>query len=132
MTKTYKPAAYNSVSPYFVVEGAQRLVDLLRGIFGATQLRRYERPDGTIMHVELRIDDSVIMIGDASEQYPAREQMLHVYVQDVDAVFDRAIEMGCTVIEEPKVREGDPERRGSFSDFAGNHWSVATQEFGSQ
>jgi uncharacterized glyoxalase superfamily protein PhnB len=60
MSKEYKPTGYNSVSPYLVVKGAQKLIDLLKQIFNAKELRRYDMPDGTIMHAEVQIDDSVI------------------------------------------------------------------------
>ena len=59
MNKTFKPQNYNSVSPYFIVDGAQQFIDLMKVIFDAKELRRYERPNGTIMHAEIQIDDSV-------------------------------------------------------------------------
>jgi uncharacterized glyoxalase superfamily protein PhnB len=52
---------------------------------------------------------------------------MHVYVDNVDEVFERAISLGCIAVEPPKQREGDPDRRGTFEDFAGNVWSIATQ-----
>lgn len=127
MEKQYKPEGYNSVSPYFVVNGARKFVDLLKLIFNARERRRYDMPDGSIMHVELQIDDSVIMIGDSSDQFPPNQHLIHVYVSDVDEVFDKAIDAGCEPVEPPKEREGDPDRRGSFKDFAGNVWSIGTQ-----
>lgn len=128
MNQQYKPDNYNSVSPYFVVNGAQKLIDLLKKIFDAKELRKYEMPNGTIMHAEVQVDDSVIMIGDSSQQFPPNQQMVHVYVQDVDKIFNKAIEMGCEVLEKPKESEGDPDRRGTFKDFAGNIWSIGTQK----
>ncbi len=123
----YKPAGYNSLSPYLIVNGAQKMIDLLKQVFGARDLRRYDNPDGTIMHAEVQIDDSVIMIADASEAYPSNKLLLHVYVPDVDAVFKKAIAAGCSPTETPNEREGDPDRRGSFTDFSGNLWAVGTQ-----
>ena len=128
MNKAFKPLGYNSVSPYFIVNGAQHFINLLREIFNAEELRRYDRPDGTIMHAEIRIDDSVIMVGDSSAKFPAISLILHVYVANVDEVFDRAIQAGCEIIEKPKESEGDPDRRATFKDFAGNMWSVGTQQ----
>lgn len=66
MDNHFKPTGYNSVWPYFVVNGAQKSIDLLKQIFDAKELKRYDMPDETIMHAEIRIDDSVIMIGDSS------------------------------------------------------------------
>ena len=128
MSDNYKPEGYNSVSPYFIVDGAQKMVDFLKELFDAQEKRRYDMPDGTIMHVELQIDDSIIMLGDSSKQFPAVTHVMHVYVEDVDKTFDRALRLGCISIEEPREREGDPDRRGTFQDFAGNIWSIGTQK----
>lgn len=123
----FKPTNYNSVSPYFIVGGAQKLIELMKTIFNAKELRRYDRPDGTIMHAEIQIDDSVIMLGDSSEKFPAVPLVMHVYVPNVDEIFKKAIAAGCESVEQPKEREGDPDRRATFKDFAGNMWSVGTQ-----
>ncbi|RZJ67750.1 MAG: VOC family protein [Flavobacterium sp.] len=123
----FKPKNYNSVSPYLIVDGAQRLADLLKTIFDTEELRKYNREDGSVMHMEVRVDDSVLMISDATEDYPADATMLHVYVSDVDAVYKKAIDNGCQPIEKPENKNGDPDKRGSFLDFAGNYWSVSTQ-----
>lgn len=127
MSTPYKPESYNSVSPYFVVNGAQKMVDFLKELFGATELRRYDQPDGTVMHLEVRIDDSVLMIADSNERYPPNTHLMHVYVPDVNETFRKALSLGCTSVQEPKEHEGDPDRRGMFTDFAGNVWAVATQ-----
>lgn len=127
MEQQFKPDGYNSVSPYFIVNEAQKLIELLTQLFDAKPLRRYDKPDGTVMHAEIKLDDSVLMIADATEKYPAITLVMHVYVPDVDAIFEKAIRLGCTSIEPPKVNEGDPDRRATFKDFAGNMWSVGTQ-----
>jgi PhnB protein len=128
MDKTFKPAGYNSVSPYFIVKGAQRFIDLLKKIFDAKELRRYDMPDGSIMHAEVQLDDTVIMLGDASDKFPPVPVVVHVYVANVDETFKKAIDAGCEVVEKPKEQEGDPDRRGTFKDFAGNMWSIGTQK----
>jgi uncharacterized glyoxalase superfamily protein PhnB len=79
------------------------------------------------MHLELQIDDSIIMIGDASDKFPVHTHLMHIYVKDVEEVFKRAIQLGCESLYSPKEREGDPNRRGAFNDFAGNTWTIATQ-----
>jgi hypothetical protein len=93
MSDNYKPEGYNSVSPYFIVDGAQKMVDFLKRLFNAQEKRRYDMPDGTIMHVELQIDDSIIMLRDSSKQFPAVTHVMHVYVEDVDKTFDRALRL---------------------------------------
>lgn len=124
----YKPSNYNSLSPYLIVDNAQELVNQLTAVFNATVLRRYDRPDGSIMHIELQLDDSVIMLSNSTAQYPAHKTMLHFYVPDVLATYRRALDNGCMPVSEPVNQPGDPDTRGSFYDAAGNHWSVSTQE----
>jgi len=127
METSYKPAGYNSVSAYFVVDGVQKFIDFLQKLFGAYVLRRYDGDNGRVLHVELQIDDTVIMAGDSSEQFPPIHQLVHIYVPDVDHVFEKAKNLGCEVLDPPRERPDDPDRRGSFRDIAGNIWSVASQ-----
>ena len=123
----YKPENYNSLSPYLIVDNAQQLADLLITVFDAKELRKYNRPNGSVMHMEVQIDDTVLMMSDATADYPAQKTMLHVYVPDVMKTFKRAIESGCQLMEEPINKPGDPDKRGAFLDFAGNYWAVSTQ-----
>jgi PhnB protein len=123
----YKPENYNSISPYFIVDGAKRLVDLLEAVFNAEVLRQYNRTDGSILHAELLIDDSIVMVADATELFPPNRLLTHVYVDDVDGIFSKALQLGCECVQLPERREDDPDKRGIFKDFAGNAWSVATQ-----
>jgi PhnB protein len=127
MNNNFKPAGYNSVSPYFIVKGAQKFIDLMKQVFDAKELRQYNMPDGSIMHAEIEIDDSVIMLGESSDKFPAIPLVMHVYVPNVDETFEKAIRAGCEIVEKPKERTGDPDRRATFKDFAGNMWSVGTQ-----
>ena len=127
MKPNFKPDGYNSVSPYFVVDGAKKLIELLVKTFDAEELRKYDMPDGTIMHAEIRIDDSVLMFGNSSAQFPPNKLLTHIYVSDVEKTFQKAVDLGFEPLEKPKEREGDPDRRGSLRDFAGNIWSIATQ-----
>ena len=127
MSKNWKPPSYGSVSPYIMARDAQRVIDFLKQVFGATDLRRYDMPDGTIMHAEVRMDDSVIMLAEASDEFPAFPIWLHVYVPDVDATYRRALDLGAESVQEPRQREGDPDRRGGVKDPAGNTWWISTQ-----
>jgi PhnB protein len=123
----HKPSGYSTVSPYLIVSGAQRVIDFAEQAFDARALRRYDGPDGTIMHAEVRVDDTVVMMGDAGPEWPAVPSHLHVYVPDVDATFKRALAAGGVVVQEPSEREGDPDRRGGVKDPAGNTWWISTQ-----
>lgn len=125
---SYKPSGYPSISPYLVVEDGQRLIDFLEEIFDGRVARRHERPDGTLMHAEVRIDDSIIMLGEATGDWKASPSMIHLYVEDVDDVFARAIEAGCVAQQEPKLgTDGDTDKRGGFLGPCGNSWWVSTQ-----
>lgn len=124
---TYKPESYSTVSPYLVVPDAAATIEFLKAIFKATELRRFPGPDGKrLMHAEVRIDDSIIMLGDALEGWPASPCHVHVYVEDVDAVFQSAIAAGAKPLQEP-VKKEDEDKRGGFQDPWGTSWWVATK-----
>jgi hypothetical protein len=73
-------------------------------------------PDGSIMHAEVQIDDTVVMIADGADDNPAFPIWLHVYVPEVDASYQRALDAGGLSVDEPKQREGDPDRRAGVKD----------------
>ena len=126
MDRGYKPQGYASVAAYVLADNAQRVIDFLRQTFDAEQLRRFDRPDGSIMHAEVRIDDTVVMIADAGGTFPAVPSWLHVYVPDVDATYQRALAAGGISVQQPS-RKDDPDRRCGVQDPAGNTWWIATQ-----
>ncbi len=126
--KNYKPTGYTSVSPYLIIENAERMIDFLKEVFSASLTRRFDTPDGKIMHAEIKLDDSILMISEASEAYPQNNTLLHVYVEDVDQVYQRALTYGCEDKGAPKQADGDLDKRGMFTDFAGNLWAVSTQQ----
>ncbi len=125
--QNWKPAAYTSVSPYLVVSGAQKVIDFVQDVFGAKEIRRYDRPDGAIQHAEVRIDDSVLMLRDATDGSPAFPSMVHVYVADVDQVFEKALAAGASEVEAPRTHEGESDKRGMVADPCGNTWVLSTQ-----
>lgn len=127
MTNQFKPDGYTSVSPYLVVEDPPRVIEFLGTAFDATELRRYDGPDGSVVHAEVRIDDSVVMLGGATDEYPAFPSMVHVYVGDVDETYERAVEAGGTPVRDPIREEGDPDRRGMVEGPGGNQWAISTQ-----
>jgi len=127
MAESFKPEGYTTVSPYLITAGAQSVITFVEQAFGARALRRYELPDGSIMHAEVQIGDSVVMLGDSGPEWPAVPAHLHVYVEDVDATYDRALKAGGVSIQAPKRQREDPDRRGGVKDPAGNTWWIATQ-----
>ncbi len=123
---SWKPDGYTSVAPYLTVNGAQATIDFLVRVFNAAPLRRIPGTDGRLLHGEVRIGDTVVMLTDGAEGWPATPSHVHVYVPDVDAVFERALAEGATPVQ-PPVQKDDPDRRGGFTDAGGTTWWVATQ-----
>ena len=120
-----KPDRYHSVTPYLVVEGAARLVAFAKSVFGAEEVLHLSGPDGRIGHAELRIGDSVIMLADANAEHPAIPCMLHVYVDDADAAYQRALAAGANKLREMADQfYGD--RSGGVRDACGVLWWIAT------
>ncbi len=122
-----KPSGYSSVSPYLMVKDALKVIDFLKKVFGAEDLRQHRRPDGSMIHAEVRIDDTVVMLAESTDDFPAFPAWMHVYVPDVDATYRRALESGGEPVQEPQLQEGDTDRRGGVKDPSGNIWWVATQ-----
>lgn len=123
----WKPEGYPMVSAYLITSDAQAVIDFLVATLEAEALRRFEMPDGSIMHAEVRIDDSVVMIGEAGENWPPVPCHIHVYVPDVDRTHARALANGATEVQAPEQKEGDADRRGGVKDPGGNTWWFATQ-----
>ncbi len=101
-------------------------IDFLVRVFGAQPLRMIQRADGAIAHAEVRIDDTVVMLTDPVEGWPASASHVHIYVPDVDAVFERAVAAGAVIVQAPEQKD-DADRRGGFTDAGGTTWWVSTQ-----
>jgi PhnB protein len=124
---TYKPAGYTSVAPYLIVDGAARTIDFLVRALDGVELSRHPGPNGGVMHAEVRIDDTVVMLTDgAPPAWPPQPAHVHVYVADVDATYRRALEAGATSVQAP-VQKGDPDKRGGVKDAGGTTWWIATR-----
>jgi len=125
MTVKSIPTGYHTVTPYLVVEGAAQLIDFLKQAFDGEEIQRMTRPDGTIMHAEVKIGDSRVMIGEAGGEYPPMPAMLHLYVEDTDALYRRALQAGATSLREP-TDEVYGDRMSGVKDLCGNQWWIAT------
>ncbi len=123
---SYKPDGYNSVSPYLVVSGAAKTIDFLTTVLGAKEIQRFPGPGGRIMHAEVRIDDTVVMVADSAEGWPPVEAHVHVYVPDVDAAYRQALAAGATSVQEP-VKKQDADKRGGVKDAGGTTWWISTK-----
>ena len=120
-----KPDGYHSVTPYLVVDGAARLIDFLEQTFDAEEVERFAAPGNRIGHAELRVGDSLVMLGDARGEHKPMQAMLYVYVDDVDAAYQRALAAGAESVQAPTDQfYGD--RSGGVKDPCGNLWYIAT------
>jgi PhnB protein len=127
------PDGYPRVTPYLSIDGASAAIDFYSKVFGATERVRMPDPDGRIGHAELQLGDSVIMLADEYPEMGIRGPKavggtpvtISVYVEDVDDVFDRAVELGAKGLHQVEDQfYGD--RSGQFEDPFGHRWSVAS------
>jgi uncharacterized glyoxalase superfamily protein PhnB len=127
VSATHKPQDYNSVSPYLMVAGADATIDFLKRVFSAVEVRRIPDDAGKFMHAEGGIDDTGVML--AGPPAPDRTPVpahVHVYVEDVDATYRRALEAGAASVQEP-VQKQDEDKRGGVKDSGGTTWWIATK-----
>ncbi len=127
------PEGYPRVTPYLCIDGAAAAIDFYGTVFGATERFRMPAPEGKIGHAELQLGDSLIMLSDEWPEMGIRGPKaiggtpvtISVYVDDVDAVFDRAVAAGATALRQVETQfYGD--RSGQFEDPFGHRWSVAS------
>ena len=126
MSKTYKPGDSSTVSPYLIVDGANKTIEFLKVVFGAVEVRRYPAAEGKLRHAEVRIDDSVVMIADGAPGWPPIHAHVHIYVPDVDATYRRSLDAGAVSVQEP-VKKEDEDKRGGVKDAGGTTWWIATK-----
>ena len=124
--RSHKPDGYTTVSPYLIVDGASATIEFVRKAFGAVELRRFPDPTGKVVHAEVRIDDTVVMIADGTNGWPPLPTHVHVYVPDVDATYRHALEAGATSVQEPQKKQ-DADKRGGVKDAGGTTWWIATK-----
>ncbi len=127
------PEGYPSVIPTLALDDAVRAIEFYKQAFGATERMRMPTPDGRIAHAELEIGDSLVMLSDAFDQSTVRPPKelggttagVFLYVEDVDAVVQRAVDAGATVTM-PVEDQFWGDRFGSLTDPFGHSWSIAT------
>lgn len=127
------PEGYHSVTPYLIVKSAAKAIDFYKQAFGATETLRVPQPDGRIVHAELKIGDSTIMLAD---EFPERNirgpeslggtpVTMHLYIEDVDTVAQRAVAAGAKEIR-PVQDQFYGDRSGMFADPFGHQWNIST------
>ena len=122
---SHKPADHPAVSPFLLVADARAMLAFLAATFGARELFQKTREDGSIMHAEVRIDDSVLMVGERPERAPALCGSTHVYLLDVDPCYAAGLAAGAASVSPPTDQPyGD--RTAGLRDHEGNLWWIGT------
>jgi len=120
------PDGFHNVTPFLSVKGAGQLIDFVKKAYGAKERNRMPGPGGVIMHAEVQIGDSIIMLTEAVREAPM-PAYLYLYVNDTDATYKRAIQAGAESQMEPEdMFWGD--RHARVRDPFGNSWSIATHK----
>jgi PhnB protein len=120
------PEGYHSLTPFFNLKNADKVIDFLKKAFGAEERARMTDPSGKVMHAELKIGDSILMLAEAM-QMPEMPSNLHLYVENADAAFERAVAAGAQVVM-PLSDQFWGDRYGRLSDPFGNQWSIGTHK----
>ena len=126
------PQGYHTVTPSLMVAGAAKAIEFYKKAFGAEEVMRFPGPDGKLMHAEIRVGDSVIMLGDEMPEHGARGPKsiggtpvsFFVYQDNVDAAWKRAKDAGATEIM-PLIDQFWGDRAGCLEDPFGHHWWLA-------
>ena len=128
------PDGYNSVSAYLVVKNAGEALDFYQKAFGAETHGRMAGPDGkSTLHAEMRVGNSMVMLTDENPQWDLKSpetlggtaSSLHIYVDDADKAYQRALDAGCTV-KAPLMDAFWGDRHGKVQDPYGHTWGIAT------
>jgi PhnB protein len=131
------PDGFHSLTPYISVKGASDAIEFYKKAFGAKEIGRLTMPDGSIGHAEIQIGDSRIMLSEESPEWGNLSPQtlgdstvnLCLYVEDVDAIFNRALREGARVLGQMEVKDqfyGD--RSGSLIDPFGHKWTITTHK----
>ena len=124
MTKAI-PEGFHTITPFIMVKGARRVVEFMKKAFDAEIVSSLDHPDSTPWHAQLKIGDSMIMIGDTMGEHPDAPCSVYLYVPDVDAVYKKALAAGGRTLMEPEDQfYGD--RSGGVKDPVGNIWWLGT------
>jgi PhnB protein len=120
-------SGFHTVTPFLMVQGAERVIHFMKQTFGANEHHRATNQDESIMHAELQIGDSVLMLSEARGDLKPMPGMLYIYVDDVDVVYERALQAGATSLR-PPTDEFYGDRSSGVEDMCGNQWWIATHK----
>ena len=121
------PERYHTIIPLLRVKESLKLIDFLKQAFEAKEISCYNQKDGSIMHAEVKIGDSIIMVSDSTLEWKPTSCALYLYVDDTDKRYEKALEYGATSLMEPRDEDyGD--RCAVVIDHFGNQWWIATRK----
>jgi len=119
------PEGYTTITPYLIVEDADKLVEFVEKTFDGELLFKILNDAGRITHGEMKIGNSMLMLSESSDEWKPTNVMLHLYVEDIDATYQKALEAGAISVKEPQNQfYGD--RSSCVQDSFGNFWGIAT------
>ena len=118
------PKNHQAVMPYLIVENAAAFIDFLKDVFGGVELNRHMRNETIIMHAEVLIADSTIMLADGTTEFPPRTAGMFIYVDDADATYHKALGRGATSIMPPSDQPYG--RSCGVNDVCGNTWWITS------
>lgn len=122
-----KPDGQRTVTPYLIIEGVPTVIDFMKEAFGAEEVHRSTLPDGSVMHAQVRIGDSNVMLGEASAKWQPMPGSIHLYLDDTDKAYRKALAAGASSVMPPADQfYGD--RSAGVKDPAGNVWWIATHK----
>ncbi len=121
----FKPEGFHTVTPYLIVESVDSLSTFLQNAFGAEELLRMPGENGRIMHAEIKLGDSVIMMGEPVGEYQSNSAMQYVYLENVDNAYQKALDAGA-VSEQPPEDQFYGDRTAAVKGPQGNFWWLAT------
>ena len=114
------PEGYQQVMPYLIIENAAAFFSFTQTVFGAVEKYKAMRTETLIMHAESSIGESVIMFADATEQYKVQTGSFFIYVDDCDAIYQKALDNGAVTVSEPAAQSYG--RSAGVKDLFGNTW----------
>ncbi len=125
MSVNFIPDGYYTITPYLIVEDADKLIEFVEKVFDAELVFKMPNEAGRVSHAEMKVGNSMLMLAEATNEWKPTQTMLHFYVENVDEVYQKALDTGAVSVKELKD-EVYGDRIGCVQDSFGNYWSIAT------
>lgn len=119
------PEGYHTITPYLIVEGADKLIEFIEKVFGGKVTTKVQDDTGRINHAEMKVGDSMLMLAEAGAEWKPTKTMLHLYVEAADETYQKALDAGAEMVREP-VDQFYGDRNATVKDAFGNIWGIST------